>query len=110
MKATQHRYYLANREKIMRRSLLRQSRERQKRKAWLKELKEATPCANCGENFPSYVMEYHHLRDKILNVGYTISQNWIKRNIEAEIEKCVLLCANCHRILTHGGGPNPFSS
>lgn len=67
------------------------------------ELKESTPCMKCGLYWPSYVMDYHH-RDrstKIAGIAGMIKSNTIEK-IMAEIEKCDLLCANCHRIKEHG--------
>lgn len=67
---------------------------------WLKEKKEQCSCEHCGEDDP-IVLEFHH-RDpatKEFNISDGIRYS-IKR-IEAEIEKCIVLCANCHRRLHH---------
>ena len=55
------------------------------------------PCVNCGESDP-IVLEFDHRDkdDKIENISNLISNaTWQK--IEKEIEKCDVLCANCHR-------------
>jgi hypothetical protein len=61
------------------------------------------PCMDCGVSYPSYVMDFDH-RDpsqKVANVSQLARRgNWIK--IKAEIEKCDVICANCHRERTHG--------
>jgi len=59
------------------------------------------PCADCDIKYPPYVMQFDHLRDK----KYTISQMYTLvglPTIKAEIQKCEVVCANCHAERTHG--------
>lgn len=72
----------------------------QKQRTKLDALKNS-PCVDCGGEFPPYVMDYHH-RDpltKSFNLGTSTRRTWEK--VLAEIEKCDLLCSNCHRIRHH---------
>jgi hypothetical protein len=42
------------------------------------------------------VLEFDHLRDKCFNIGEALPyRNWA--SVLAEIEKCEVVCANCHR-------------
>jgi hypothetical protein len=53
------------------------------------------PCVDCGEDDP-VVLEFDHLRDKAFNIGHALPfRSW--PSILAEIEKCEVVCANCHR-------------
>jgi hypothetical protein len=56
------------------------------------------PCADCGESFPAKVMDFHHVGEKLFELSK--AANWQRKisDIDAEIAKCVLLCANCHRL------------
>jgi hypothetical protein len=74
----------------------------EKKRAWLDELK-AGPCADCGGDFPPFVKDWHH-RDPD-SKSFNVSERWgrSKEILLAEIEKCDLLCANCHRIREHDG-------
>jgi hypothetical protein len=77
-------------------------RQRESSKQKLHELKEVHPCADCGNTFPSYCMDFDHKNNatKLDNVSFMISRfSWSR--IEKEIAKCDLVCANCHRIRTH---------
>jgi hypothetical protein len=57
-----------------------------------------TKCSRCGIE-DKRVLDFHHLRDKVQSVGSLRVGGYSKERIIAEIEKCILLCANCHRIL-----------
>lgn len=58
--------------------------------------KKSVPCSDCEIKYPSYVMEFDHLKNKKFNIsGSHLSQGFFK--IKEEIEKCDVVCANCHR-------------
>ncbi len=57
------------------------------------------PCTSCGESDPR-VLEFHHLGNKDSKVSRLIGRGASFDALKAEIEKCVVLCANCHRRLT----------
>jgi hypothetical protein len=72
-------------------------RQRTKLRKLLCDAKKA-PCADCGVSYPSRVMDFHHISDdKEYNVANLI-QNGSSQKLLAEIAKCVLICANCHRL------------
>jgi len=55
-------------------------------------------CFGCGLGFPARLFEFHHLNARTKDFAISadgILRSWDK--IEAELKKCVLLCANCHR-------------
>jgi hypothetical protein len=65
------------------------------RMAFLLEYFSQNPCADCGETDP-LVLEFDHLGDKQFNVAKGIrDRNW--ESVLAEIAKCEVVCANCHR-------------
>ena len=77
---------------------------RGERRIWLDSLKEGKPCSDCGVIYPPYVLDWHH-RDpklKLFKISWGVHKN--KDIILTEIAKCELVCANCHRIRTHGEG------
>jgi hypothetical protein len=68
-------------------------------RAEIEKLK-AAPCLDCSRRFPPECMDFDH-RDGTIKIA-TISQ-MIGRQFDqilAEIAKCDLICANCHRIRT----------
>ena len=53
------------------------------------------PCVDCGETDP-VVLEFDHLRDKSFSIGAKLTNHsWDA--IVAEIEKCEVVCGNCHK-------------
>lgn len=72
-----------------------------KRKHLIRDAK-AKPCADCGVQYPYYVMDFDHVRGtKLFNIGEGAT-NFGQERLLAEIEKCDVVCANCHRERTHG--------
>lgn len=59
------------------------------------------PCADCGIRYPYYVMEFDHLdsETKEFNVSAGVTRVSYERLL-AEIAKCDVVCANCHRFRT----------
>jgi hypothetical protein len=72
--------------------------------AWMDSLKEGIPCADCGNTYPTYVMEWDHLPGvlKRLVLADTRRAAHSRKRILPELEKCELVCANCHREQTFG--------
>jgi hypothetical protein len=53
------------------------------------------PCADCGEEDP-IVLEFDHLADKEFDISQGhVDHAW--ERVLAEIAKCEVVCANCHR-------------
>ena len=60
-------------------------------------------CSLCGYNRCSEALDFHHRDPQTKSFG--ISQSGITRSwekIKDEVDKCVLICANCHREI-HAG-------
>ncbi len=68
---------------------------------YIRDLKQKSPCLDCGINYPYYVMDFDHVRgQKHANVMELVS-TLSKKKIDEEIPKCEIVCSNCHRIRTH---------
>ena len=78
----------------------RRFREQHPTLQWIRRYKDEHCCMDCDGRFPPECMDFDHVRgDK----AFTISNSVITRSLEeikAEIEKCDLVCANCHRVRT----------
>ena len=62
---------------------------------------------DCGGEYPPYVMDFDHRDplDKTDNVANAVHNGWSVTKFRAEIAKCDVVCANCHRERTHRQAP-----
>jgi hypothetical protein len=72
----------------------------QKIKTWFDEYKSTLFCQKCGENHPA-CLDFHHRvpNEKEEQVAILVGKRRSIQRIMKEIEKCDVLCANCHRKL-----------
>lgn len=65
---------------------------------WLWDLRSKAVCADCGEK-DTCCLDYHHIdpNTKELTICGMALAGYKKERILAEIAKCIVLCANCHR-------------
>lgn len=91
-------YYTKNRTKI----LARVKRSKRDIKDKFAAYKTTLSCTKCGQNHPATLdfhhVEYHPNNKKVFKL--VSDGHWWKR-IEEELAKCIVLCANCHRIHHH---------
>jgi hypothetical protein len=88
-------HYAANRQRYIDQARVVRQRLALERTRYLIDYSAAHPCVDCGERDP-VVLEFDHLRDKRFSIGTRIhDRNW--QSILEEIEKCEVVCANCHR-------------
>jgi 5-methylcytosine-specific restriction endonuclease McrA len=82
-----------------RRSYLIEAVRRRRRVVRQKALAyKGAPCQRCGYDQCMEALEFHHLASSRKNFGISskgYTRSWIK--IRQELDKCILLCANCHR-------------
>lgn len=78
------------------------SKRRKKLKEMAIEYKGGS-CINCGYNHCHSALDFHHIDAKGKEFGVSLdglTRSWTR--IKTELDKCVLLCANCHREI-HAG-------
>lgn len=71
---------------------------RQTNRQKLLEYKKTLKCNHCGIQ-DHRLIEFHHLSDKDLNISKMTNHGYSWRRIQKEINKCIPLCCNCHRIV-----------
>lgn len=96
VKEQNHEYYLRTPEKNYDRRLAKYRAQWISRRV-LNWYLSKHPCVDCGET-DRVVMEFDHVRgEKRYNISEMVSRGFGYDSIMAEIEKCEVVCANCHR-------------
>lgn len=86
------KWYAANKDKVAERNRLK--------RAFIDAAK-ARPCADCGVQYPPYVMSFDHLPGSGKHSNISSMGTYSLDRIAAEIEKCEVVCHNCHAQRTH---------
>jgi hypothetical protein len=67
------------------------------------EFKKLISCERCGYNNCNKALDFHHQSDKLQEISDAVAnRRWktvqdIEDDIKIELDKCIVLCANCHR-------------
>ena len=93
----QRQWYARNKEKA--KAAVRNNKAKY-RQQW-REYKATLKCVNCGFDHPA-ALDFHHVIKSPDNqsVNELLRRDAFKAAYE-EIKKCVVLCANCHRVHHH---------
>lgn len=103
MKERGRLYYSINIERQRELAKERKKKYALERKKFIHSLKKK-PCMDCGKIYPPWVMDFDHRVGtiKLGSLGSIYkSKLWTFEKIKIEIEKCDLVCANCHRQRTY---------
>lgn len=89
-------YYRKNKKRLAEQMKRRYINKR----IWFDDYKKSLKCSICGENHWACI-EFHHRNpsDKKYGIADMVAAGLDKNIILKEIEKCEILCSNCHRKL-----------
>lgn len=86
---------------IVKKGILRRAAIKKIRAAIL-EYRQTHPCVDCGENDPIVLDFDHRIRkDKQFSIANATSITVSIETLRAEMAKCDIRCANCHRRKTY---------
>lgn len=89
-------HYQSNKRKYLDRNARTNARHR----AIIRSAK-LRPCADCGIQYPYYVMDFDHREGATKSFILSDVPRATSKSLMREIEKCDVVCANCHRERTH---------
>lgn len=71
--------------------------KRERQQKWLADYKrESDGCQRCSESEPRCLV-FHHSGRKRATVARLVADSASQEELRAEIERCTVLCSNCHR-------------
>ena len=75
----------------------RKKRRQQEIRNWFRRYKSGLFCMDCGISHPA-ILQFHHRdrSDKSFTISSVISRATSVKQITTEIQKCDVLCVNCH--------------
>jgi hypothetical protein len=74
--------------------------QNRRKRAWLAAYKLAKGCVDCGYKAHPAALDFDHVTgDKRFAIGRGVTSNSMEAVME-EIDKCEVVCANCHRVRT----------
>jgi predicted HNH restriction endonuclease len=56
-------------------------------------------CAMCKSTFPPCCYDFHHLDPSTKEAKVSQLVHLSSDKLEVEVKKCIMVCANCHRII-----------
>lgn len=97
-----HREYYKKNGEYHKKYITKQNRRRRKEaKLAVDKIKSQSSCKFCPER-EICCLQFHHLENKFENVADMVKGGYSIKSILKEIEKCILVCSNCHYKL-HAG-------
>lgn len=107
-------YYQNNRERCIETSKVNELRNKEQRNQYRKERVKAHKlkaieylggkCHNCKGQFEPCVYDFHHRNPAEKEFEPSVLLNYTWDRIQEELDKCNLLCSNCHRLEHYTNG------
>ena len=80
----------------------RNLKRRREIREFVLDLRKQQSCAHCGFDSCYAALDFHHPDGKPdFRIAEATQRGWSKKRILAEVAKCVVLCATCHRVEHH---------
>ena len=95
---TRREWYQKNNESEQKRLRVSNKKRKVEKLKWIQNYKRSKGCCQCIENEP-VCLDFHHISDdKEANIA-SVCTSWSQERLQKELDKCIVICANCHRKL-----------
>lgn len=91
-------YYILDGKKL--RVTERSEHRRTELRKMIGKIKEQSGCVDCKNMFPYFVLDFDHVNGQKIDSISRMIKVYSINDILNEIQKCDIVCANCHRIRT----------
>ena len=103
-RAASRRHYEKHRDRVIAKAKEHSRAARARTRAFISNYLKTNPCVDCGEA-NIIVLEFDHIGDdKDFNISDAARNGVGIKKLNAEIAKCEVRCANCHRKKTYERG------
>lgn len=92
-KKLSHKHYLNNKDQYAKNNKAYKAETRANARKYIKDYLSKNPCIDCGES-DLRVLEFDHVRGSRFDC---VTHLYREQELLAEIAKCEVRCANCHR-------------
>lgn len=79
----------------------RTSKKREEIRQLLGKIKESHGCLDCNIKYPYYMLQFDHVHGEKIDQLSNMIKYYPMEDIFDEIEKCEIVCANCHAERTY---------
>lgn len=80
----------------------KRSKKRSELRSWISDYKKNLKCERCGFSHPA-ALQFHHTDSSIKKFAISEAAGLEKslQQVQEEINKCEVICANCHMVHHH---------
>ena len=96
IKAYQTQCYLKKKDRYIISAMLKKKEQIKNNIAFIKDILSHSQCLDCGCNIAS-CLDFHHIHNKRNTITIMKFNGCSIKTLKNEIEKCVIICSNCHR-------------
>jgi hypothetical protein len=93
----QRNWHQQNKEKRLARMYETKAARKAAIYSYIQNMKNQLRCVDCGQSHPA-TLHFHHrnAEDKVFNISDAVYKGFGLDRIKKEMQKCIVLCANCH--------------
>jgi len=84
-----------NKDRVREKNNEYKRKQNQKRKGFIDDYKKSCFCLKCEES-RFYMLDFHHKDSNLKDFNLGEATKYSLNKIKKEIEKCIMLCRNCH--------------
>lgn len=94
------KWYLKNKERLILKAKDNNKKYCIRNKEFLNKFKLEKGCLDCGYKDNAIALDFDHLDDKKFNLSILAKRYVSINSLKEEINKCEVVCSNCHRVRT----------
>lgn len=100
MSEYQRQWYAKNADEQRAKARVRVNQRRAENRSWVLAYLKGKSCTDCGIT-DIRVLEFDHVRgEKWMAIADAVARGYNLDRIRAEVDKCELVCCNCHHLRT----------